>query len=79
VFITLRAKDGPYPGDSAVKAQALSDCKAAELSFLGSDQTPLHVVAFFPPETAWKLGGRGEQCLLVDRAKNITGDIRADK
>jgi hypothetical protein len=79
VFTTLQEPDGPYPGDVAVKTAARNACIAAARSFLGTDQTLLHVVAFFPHEKGWTLGDRGQHCLLVDWAKNITGDIRADK
>jgi hypothetical protein len=79
VFTTLQAREGPYPGDAALQSMALDDCKAAEVSFLGTNQTLLHVVAYFPPEQGWSLGRRDEHCLLVDRAKDITGDIRSDK
>lgn len=79
VFTILQATGGPYPGDAALRKEALTDCTAAAPSFLGTAHTLLHVVAFFPPEKGWKLGRRDEHCLLVDRMRNITGDIRADR
>jgi hypothetical protein len=79
VFTILQAPDGPYPGDVEIQTAALDACTRAAPSFLGTDQTLLHTVAFFPPEKGWALGSRNEPCLLVDRAKDITGDIRADK
>jgi hypothetical protein len=79
VFTTLNAPDGPYPSDVALQTAALDACAKAAPSFLGTDQSLLHTVAFFPRKDGWSLGDRDEHCLLVDRAKNITGDIRADK
>jgi hypothetical protein len=79
VFTILRAPDGPYPGDVAMQTTALNACKRAAPAFLGTDQSLLHAVAFFPRAAGWSLGDRAERCLLVDREKDITGDIRADK
>jgi uncharacterized protein DUF4190/putative regulator of septum formation len=79
VFNTLQAPDGPYPGEVALQTAAVNACASAAPSFLGTSQTLLNTVAFFPPEKGWNLGDRDERCLLVDRAKDITGDIRADK
>jgi hypothetical protein len=79
VFTTLQAPDGPYPGQSGTQDTALNDCSAAAPAFLGASQSLLNVVAFFPGAAGWNLGHREERCLLVDRAKDITGDIRSDK
>lgn len=79
VFDIRRSQDAAYPGDASLRAEAVRDCRAAVPTFLGTNQTLLHVVAFFPPERSWNIGRRDEHCLLVGRAKNITGDIRSDK
>jgi hypothetical protein len=78
VFATIQATQIAYPGTTALTQQGLSDCEQAYPAFLGTDQTPLHVVAFVPEQTGWNNGDRGEHCLLVDRDKDITGDIRDD-
>ncbi len=79
VFTILQAPDGPYPGNVELQTAALNACAMAAPSFLGTDHTLLETVAFFPSEKGWGLGSRDEHCLLMDRAKDITGDIRADK
>jgi len=44
------ATDPTYPGDEALQAMALRQCRRSAPVFLGTDQAPLHIVAFFPPE-----------------------------
>lgn len=78
VFTILRAPNGAYPGEAVEQRRALDDCRSAVPSYLGQHYTALHVVTFYPRYGDWQDGGRSETCLLVDRAKQITGDIRAD-
>jgi hypothetical protein len=78
VFTVLQADATSFQGETRLQDGALTDCKRAVPSFLGSSQTLLHVVALFPNQRGWDLGDRGEICVLVDRQKEITGDIRSD-
>jgi len=75
---TVEAGSGAYPGDQALKDQGLDDCKSAALDYLDDDSSPLHVVVFIPERKGWDSGRRASQCVLVDRDKQIVGDIRDD-
>jgi hypothetical protein len=76
VFTILQTDPGPYPGDAQRNAQALADCAKAAPAFLGNVPSLLHVVSFVAVRSAWDLGDRQVRCLLVNRAQDITGDIR---
>jgi Septum formation len=78
VFATIAADDTSYPGDNTLETEGLDKCRAAAQDYLDGKQTLLHVVVFVPTSTRWDLGDRKESCLLVDREKDITGEIRAD-
>jgi hypothetical protein len=78
-FDTLQLTGSTYPGDDAVRTRSLNGCDDLVPAFLGQSQTPLHVVALFPSDLRWRAHDRTAHCLLVDRAKEITGDIRSDR
>lgn len=79
VFDVLQASDSTYPGEDRLKQEALAACQQEAPGFLGTAQTLLHVVTFVPTSQGWNLGDRAESCLLVDRRKDVRGDIRADR
>jgi hypothetical protein len=79
VFVIAQAQEATYPGSSALKDSALSNCQDQVSAFLGSGgNSDLHIVAFIPTQAQFNGGDKSEQCVLVDRQKNITGDIRDD-
>lgn len=78
VFTILQAAPGSFPGEAQLKNNAENDCRGAVPSFLGTSQTPLHLITYFPKQQGWDRGDRYEICVLVDRQKDITGDIRSD-
>jgi hypothetical protein len=83
VFTVVQGS-GAFPGISALQTQAADQCKDDALDYLAiapdTDTAPpyLHVVVFVPEKAGWTEGRRGMQCVLVDREKQITGDIRDD-
>jgi hypothetical protein len=79
VFTEFDLTDSSYPGDAAIKTKTLSSCQAKAVDFLGTADTPLHVVSLFPTQDRWAGGDRTVHCLLVDRDKQISGDVRGDK
>ncbi|WP_183407024.1 DUF2510 domain-containing protein [Nocardioides marmorisolisilvae] len=79
VFTILNAPAGPYPGGTALRESSLDACRTALQEWLGTDQTLLHVVSFFPTELRWRLDDRRERCLAVDRDRDVTGDMRKYK
>ncbi|MDP9100963.1 MAG: DUF4190 domain-containing protein [Actinomycetota bacterium] len=76
VIRILRSTFPDFPGETPMRAAALADCRAAAAAFLGVDHFSLHFVAYFPTRDQWDRGDRTEQCLLVNRQAEITGDIR---
>lgn len=78
-FAVRTLQESSYPGETQTRASALAACRSAEPAFLGPGATALHIVALFPSRLRWASGDRNAHCLLVDRVKDITGDIRADK
>ena len=78
VFTTVTATDTSFPGQDALVTEGLNQCKTEARTFLNGKDSLLHVVAFVPTSTRWDLGDRKESCLLVDREKDITGQIRDD-
>jgi hypothetical protein len=76
VFSIVQSSETGFPGDDALTQQGLQDCQDQLPAFLGTAETALHIVDFVPSEAEWDNGDRSERCLLVDRAQDITGDIR---
>jgi hypothetical protein len=77
-FATVTADDKSSPGENTLKTEGLAKCRAAAQDYLGGKATLLHIVVFVPTPTRWDLGDRKETCLLVDREKDVTGQIRDD-
>ena len=80
VFTIVQSTVMTYPGQAENTQRALTDCEHEAVTYLGS-QAPtsdLHIVAFTARESRWNAGDRAERCLLVDRSKDFTGDIRSD-
>lgn len=80
VFTIVQSTVTTYPGQAENTQRALTDCEHAAVTYLGSlaATSDLHIVAFTARESRWNAGDRAERCLLVDRSKDFTGDIRSD-
>lgn len=76
VFAVLNSSDSSYPGQTAMTQEGLHECALQAVTFLGTSTTTLEVLAMVPTTQLWGTGERGVQCLLVDGAEDITGDIR---
>ena len=78
-YDTVQLTGSAYPGDAIVRSQSLAGCRDRVQAYLGDGSTALHIVALFPSGLRWRAHDRTAHCLLVDRAKDITGDIRSDR
>jgi hypothetical protein len=79
VYSLQFAPAGPFPGVTQAYAAALTQCQAAVAGFLGRPPADLHVrVVLTGDAKNWDdASARTEACILYDRTRTFTGDIRA--
>jgi hypothetical protein len=72
-----RFSESAYPGEEAIRTEALNLCALAVRRYVGDDTTLLHSVATFPRADQWDLGTRAYVCYAVDRNEEISTSVRA--
>lgn len=78
VYASIQMTDGQFPGEAAVKEQALADCTTEFTAFVGMEYTAsaLDFSYYYPTENTWANGDREILCLIVDPAGPVTGSLR---
>lgn len=71
-----RFTESAYPGEEAIRTEALNLCSIAVRQYVGDDATLLHSVATFPRADQWALGTRDYVCYAVDRNEEISTSVR---
>lgn len=78
-FKSVMMADGDFPGETAVHAEAVSECTSAFTSFVGLDyeSSSLDFSYYIPTEESWASSDREILCLVVDPNGKTTGTLEA--
>ncbi|MEP6843342.1 MAG: septum formation family protein [Pseudolysinimonas sp.] len=77
-FKSVLMKEGKFPGEDAVKAQADEGCAAAFAAFAGIsyNDSDLKISYYFPTSDSWANGDREILCTIYDDGVKTTGTLK---
>jgi len=80
-YKSIRMKDGDFPGEEAVKAQADQGCADAFPGFVGLsyDDSNLKISYYFPTSDSWESGDREILCTIYDDGVKTSGSLKGAK
>ena len=80
-YKSILMKDGDFPGEDAVKAQADQGCADAFPDFVGIayDDSNLNISYYFPTSDSWANGDREILCTIYDDGVKTTGTLKDAK
>ena len=78
-FTSVMMADGDFPGETAVAAQAVSECTSAFTNFVGLDyeSSSLDFSYYHPTEESWASNDREILCVVLDPKGKTTGTLEA--
>lgn len=67
----------PYPGDSAIEDDSITECDAAFEDYVGTplDDSRYSYVYYTPSDETWADGDRALMCAVEDRGHTIEGSV----
>lgn len=77
-YKSILMKDGDFPGEAGVKAQADQGCADAFPDFVGLsyDDSQLKISYYFPTSDSWANGDREILCTIFDDGVKTTGTLK---
>jgi hypothetical protein len=77
-YKSITMKDGDFPGEAAVKAQADQGCGDAFPDFVGIafNDSKLDISYYFPTSDSWANGDREILCTVYDDGVKTTGTLK---